>query len=168
MRQITYDDYQPKHQKFPIALALDNVSTYENVGAIFRIADTLGVKNIALCGTTPTPPHKLISRTARGAERHTTFAYFENTLAAISEFRTQGYTILALEITDDSRDVKTVNFKDLGKILLIAGAENGGIEQAVLEAVDSAVHIPTVGFCLSMNVATSVAVAVYEITRQLA
>ena len=40
-------------------------------------------------------------------------------------------------------------------------------EYLTANAVDFAVHIPSFGICLSMNVATSVAVAAYEITGQL-
>jgi tRNA G18 (ribose-2'-O)-methylase SpoU len=167
MRPITYEDYQLVHRTFPIALALDNVETHQNVGAIFRIADTLGVESLALCGETPKPPHKQLSRAARGSERHVAHAYFETTLAAIADYRSRGYKILALEITDESQDIKTLIVNNLGKVLLIAGSESKGIDQAVLDAVDGAVHIPTVGFCLSMNVATSVGIAVYEMTRQL-
>jgi tRNA G18 (ribose-2'-O)-methylase SpoU len=166
MRQITYDEYQPVRRTFPLALILDNVESHHNVGAIFRIADTLGAESLALCGNTPKPQHKLVSRSARGAERHVGYACFETTLAAIQDYRSRGYTILALEITNTSQDIKTLIIKDLGKVALVAGSESHGIAQVVLDVVDGAVHIPTLGFCLSMNVSTSVAVAVYELTRQ--
>ena len=166
MKQLTYDDYKPTAPKCPIWLLLDDVATPRNVGSIFRIADTLGVEGLAICGDSPMPPHKLLSRTARGAERHVPSAYFADAVAAIRSFRERGFTIVALEITTESRDLKTVNFTDMAKILLVAGAEDYGISQAVLNEVDMAIHIPTAGFCLSMNVANSIAIAVYEITRQ--
>ena len=36
-------------------LVLDNIRSVANVGSIFRTADCLGVLNIILVGTTPTP-----------------------------------------------------------------------------------------------------------------
>lgn len=167
MRPLTYTDYKPTAQKLPVWVLLDNVETPRNVGIVFRIADTLGVEGLVLCGKAPNPNHKLLSRTAKGAERHVPSTYFDDALTAIADFRNKGYTIVALEITDQSVNVKTADFRKMDKILLIAGSESAGISQDVLNAVDIAVHIPTAGFCLSMNVSVSIAIAVYEIARQL-
>ncbi len=166
MRPLTYTDYEPTASKLPVWVLLDNVETPRNVGIVFRIADTLGIEGLVLCGVAPDPNHKLLSRTAKGAERHVPSTYYEDAQMAITEFRNKGYTIVALEITNQSVDVKTVNFKEMDKILLIAGSESAGISQAVLNEVDRAVHIPTAGFCLSMNVSVSIAIAIYEIRRQ--
>ncbi len=167
MQQLTYDSYTPQAAKLPLWVLLDDVETPRNAGIIFRIADTMGIEGLVLCGITPNPSHKLLTRTAKGADRHVPSIYFAAATEAIQAYRNDGYTIVALEITDQSVDVKTVDFPKLGKILLIAGAENKGISQAVLDMVDLAVHIPTAGLCLSMNVAVSVAIAVYEIRRQI-
>ena len=166
MKALTYEDYKPTAAKLPIWVLLDNVETPRNVGIIFRIADTLGIEGLVLCGVAPNPNHKLLSRTAKGAERHVPSTYFEDAKTAIADFRNKGYTIVALEITDQSVDLKTVDFPKMDKILLIAGSESSGISQDVLNEVDIAIHIPTAGFCLSMNVSVSIALAVYEIRRQ--
>jgi tRNA G18 (ribose-2'-O)-methylase SpoU len=167
MQQLTYKDYTPQATKLPVWVMLDDVETPRNAGIVFRIADTMGIEGLVLCGITPNPTHKLLTRTAKGADRHVPSVYFEDATAGIEAFRNNGYTIVALEITNQSQDVKTVDFTKLGKILLIAGAENKGISQDVLDIVDLAVHIPTAGLCLSMNVAVSIAIAVYEIRRQI-
>ena len=95
------------------------------------------------------------------------FTYFGDALSTIEQLKNDGYTIIALEITDESRSIRDVDFKKMEKIVLIAGAEKGGVSQKLLDVVDFSVHIPSFGICLSMNVATSVAVAAYEITGQL-
>ena len=166
MQQITYPDYKPTAPKLPLWILLDDVETPRNAGIIFRLADTLGVEGLVLCGKTPLMEHRLLSRTARGADRHVPSKHIAEAEDAIEDFRNKGYTIIALEITNKSVDVKTVDFTKLDKILLIAGSESKGISQKILDKVDLAVHIPTAGYCLSMNVAMSVAIAVYEISRQ--
>ena len=166
MQPLTYTDYKPTATKLPVWVLLDNVETPRNVGIIFRIADTLGIEGLVLCGVAPNPNHKLLSRTAKGAERHVPSTYFEDAKTAIADFRNKGFTIVALEITNQSVDLKTVDFPKMDKILLIAGSESSGISQDVLNQVDIAIHIPTAGFCLSMNVSVSIALAVYEIRRQ--
>ena len=167
MQQLTYTDYTPTAPKLPLWVLLDDIETPRNAGIIFRIADTLGIEGLVLSGKTPSLQHKLLSRTAKGAERHVASLHFIEAIEAIQSFRDKGYTIVALEITDESLDFRKVDFKQKGKILLIAGSESKGISQNILDLVDFAVHIPTAGFCLSMNVAVSVALAAYEISRQL-
>ncbi len=166
MQQITYKDYKATAPKLPLWILLDDIETPRNAGLIFRLADTLGVEGLVLSGKTPSMQHRLIGRTAKGADRHVPSSYFAEATEAIQDFRDRGYTILALEIADKSVDVKTLDFTKLDKILLIAGSESKGIAQAILDKVDGAVHIPTAGYCLSMNVAMSIAIAVYEISRQ--
>ena len=166
MKALTYEDYKPTAAKLPIWVLLDNVETPRNVGITFRIADTMGIEGLVLCGVAPNPNHKLLSRTAKGAERHVPSVYFDDAKTAIADFRQKGFTIVALEIADESVDLKTVDFSKMDKILLIAGSESSGISRDVLNEVDIAIHIPTAGFCLSMNVSVSIAIAVYEIRRQ--
>jgi tRNA G18 (ribose-2'-O)-methylase SpoU len=167
MKQLEYGDYQPTKTQFPLTILLDSITSPENVGAIFRIADTFGVERLAICGTSHAPPHKRIHIGGRGSEKVVPFTYFADALTAIAQFRNEGYTIAALEITDESRSIRSVDFKKMEKVVLIAGSEKGGVAQQLLDVVDFAVHIPSFGICLSMNVATSVAVAAYEITGQL-
>jgi tRNA G18 (ribose-2'-O)-methylase SpoU len=166
MKQLAYSDYTPTTTRFPIVILLDNITTPQNVGAIFRIADTFGIEQLAICEATPAPPHKRINSGGRGTEKTVPFTYFDDALTAIAHYKGAGYTIVALEITDESLSIRAVDFKKLGKIVLIAGAEETGVAQKLLDAADFSVHIPSVGICLSMNVATSVAVAAYEMTGQ--
>ncbi len=166
MKQLEYADYAPTKRQFPLTILLDNITTPQNVGALFRIADTFGIEQLAICGTTPVPPHKRINSGGRGTEKSVPFVYFADALDAVLHFKNAGYTVIALEITDESRPIRSIDFKKLEKIVLIAGSEETGVAQSLLDAADFAVHIPSFGICLSMNVATSVAVAAYEITGQ--
>jgi tRNA G18 (ribose-2'-O)-methylase SpoU len=167
MKQLDYSDYTPTKTQFPLIVLLDNIKSPENVGAIFRIADTFGIERLAICGTSPAPPQKRIHIGGRGSEKIVPFTYFGDALSAIEQLKNDGYTVIALEITDESRSIRDVDFKGMKKIVLIAGSEKDGVAQKLLDIVDFSVHIPSFGICLSMNVATSVAVAAYEITRQL-
>ena len=167
VRQIIYTEYRPAFTKIPVAIIADNISTHLNIGSVFRIADTFGATEVVLCGKTPAPPHKLISRTARGAERHVPFRYFDKTNIAIQSLKTEGYRILALEITNTSVDVRHYAFMSHEKIAFVVGSEEKGIAQEVLSQADDCLHIASVGYCLSMNVATALAVAMYEAASQM-
>jgi 23S rRNA (guanosine2251-2'-O)-methyltransferase len=166
--------YQLKHEhhpdrpilKLPVALVLDNLSDNLNVGSIFRLADALGVEKMWLCGETPSPPHKVINRTSRGAHHHVDFEHVETTVQCLDRLRADGYTIALLEIMNTSKDLRTIDFRALGKVALVVGREFTGITEEVLGCGDLAVHIPMLGRVHSLNVATSAAIALYELVRQ--
>jgi tRNA G18 (ribose-2'-O)-methylase SpoU len=166
IKQLTYNEYERPIKKWPLSILLDNIASPENVGMIMRLADTLGAAEVILTGSTPTPPHRNIRRTAKGAYRYTTWRYFDTTHEAFIALKNEGYTSLALEITNNSKDIQSIDYQQFTKILLIVGAEDGGIDQSILQQVDHVIHIPTQGYCLSMNVATACAIAVYEILRK--
>ena len=166
IRQLAYAEHIHQQTSFPIVVLLDNVRGPNNVGGIFRIADALGVSFVALCGATPAPPNKLLRKVARGAELHTPSQYYPDANEAIELYKAEKYTLIALEIATTSNDIKTLDYTQLEKIVLIAGGEKMGVSTKILEQADLIIHIPMLGHGLSMNVANSVAIAVYEITKQ--
>lgn len=144
-----------------VVLVLDNVRSLYNVGAIFRLADGLGIDQIMLCGITPEPPRAEIHKTALGAEAHVKWRYFGSTADCVSTLKTNLYQIVALEITNESEPLQT--FKPHFPLALIVGHERDGISDKLLRDVDSRVHIPMLGHANSLNVATAVAIACWHI-----
>ena len=74
MRKLSNDELLRKSpeefkeaKKTPLVLILDNVRSLNNVGAVFRTADSFLLEAVYLCGITGTPPHKDIQKTALGA-----------------------------------------------------------------------------------------------------
>lgn len=84
----------PKH---PIVVVLDNVRSLNNVGSFFRTCDAFAIERIVLCGITATPPSKEIHKTALGAELTVPWSYQKQTTDALTQLRTEGYTLLAIE-----------------------------------------------------------------------
>ena len=85
-----------------IAVVLDNVRSAYNVGSVFRSADAFHVDRIALCGICALPPSAEIHKTALGAEDVVPWAHYAETLDAIAALRSEGYTIVAVEQTENS------------------------------------------------------------------
>ena len=166
IRQLQYTERPPVQRTFSLAVLLDAVRGPNNVGGVFRLADALGLESVALCGATPVPPNKLLRKAARGAERHVPFQYYATALDGAEGYRRQGFTVVALEITNTSRDLAEVDFTVFSKILLVAGGEKMGVSAPVLQSADLVVHIPMYGMGLSMNVANATAIILYEIVRQ--
>lgn len=44
--QLKHNENKKKQIKFPIVLVLDNVTSKENIGGIFRLSDAFGVEKV--------------------------------------------------------------------------------------------------------------------------
>lgn len=154
-----------------MALALHNIRSAYNVGAIFRTADAVGVSKIYLCGYTPTPidrfgrARKDVAKAALGAEKTVTWESVADVHDLISKLKKEKYTILALEQAESS-----VNYKEAklsSKNLLILGEEVKGIEKDILKKCDQILEIPMRGKKESLNVSVAAGVALFGLTDKL-
>ena len=139
-----------------------------NVGALFRIADALGVEHLHLSGSSPVPPDPKIRKTSRSAERHVDWSYAADPLETVAALKAQGWRIVSLELSTRSVPLHQLDVASGDRICLVVGAESTGVCQALLDASDATVHIPMRGHNSSMNVANACAIATYEIARRLA
>lgn len=151
-------------EKNRIIVVLDNVRSLNNVGSIFRTADSFLIEAVYLCGVTGVPPHKDIEKTALGATQTVSWKYFKTTGEAIAELRKQDYFIAAVEQAKDS--VMLNGFQKPAKPLaLIAGNEVYGVEQEAIDQSDACIEIPQFGTKHSLNVAVSVGIVLWEMLR---
>ena len=152
----------------PLRLLAPDVGIAANVGALFRLADALGVEHLHLAGGSPVPPDPRIRRTARSAERHVAWSYAADPMATVAALKGEGWRIVSLELSTRSVPVDTLPVAPDDRICLVLGAEDAGVGQDLLDASDATVHIPMRGHNSSMNVAAACAIAAYEIARRLA
>ena len=127
----------------------------------------MGVEKLYLTGTTQTPPKYKIRKAARSADKHIPYDYEESALDVIEQLKANGYTIVALEITARSEDIRDFKLTKQEKTCLLIGSENLGISADLLGLSDHHVHIPMYGKNSSMNVITSCAIAVHELIQHL-
>ncbi len=164
--QLTHyeNKFTPKNN--PIVIVCDSVSNPYNIGGIFRAADAFGVQEVIFCGTEFTAKRK-IAKTARATQKvvqHQVAAHAQNVIITLKE---QGYCIIALEITTKSKPIETYNFKGKLPVVLLIGAENFGITEALLQLADATLHITMYGNNSSMNVMQATSIALFEITKQI-
>ena len=152
----------------PLRLLAHDMDIALNVGALFRLADALGVAHLHLSGASPVPPDAKIRKTSRSAERHVAWSYEADPLATVAALKAQGWRIVSLELSTQSVDLRELPVAAGDRICLVVGAENTGVCQALLDASDTTVHIPMRGHNSSMNVANACAIATYEIARRIA
>ncbi|MBL1322079.1 MAG: hypothetical protein COA63_013620 [Methylophaga sp.] len=165
--QLTHSDFQPQKSKYSICLLLNDFASPANVGSIFRIADAFAIEKIYLTGSSPIPPNRKMMRTSRATEKFVLYEYKENAEAVVNKLKLQGYSIISLEITSSSTNIRQLALSKENKVCLILGSENEGIKPQLLTLSDETVHISMLGENSSINVASACAIAVFEITNQI-
>jgi len=150
-------------QRNELYFVLDNLKSMYNVGAIFRTADALRVKEIFLCGITATPPRNKIYKVSMGAVDWVDWEYMKNTTEAIEKLKDEGAQIVALEQTDKSIDFRKAHYQK--PVAIIFGHEKKGVSSKVLKMADLVVEIPMQGMANSLNVATSAGIIGYEVLK---
>lgn len=147
-----------------ISVLLNNIRSLHNVGSIFRTSDGAGINHIYLCGYTPYPPRKEISKTALRADENISWSYHLNAPELIQKLKTEATEIIALELTEKSLDYR--KYQPTKDICLILGHERNGVEPELLQLADKVIKLPMRGEKESLNVSVAFGVVAYELTRK--
>lgn len=157
-----------------VVIAHDIRSTH-NVGALLRTCEGLGINHLYFTGYTPYPRqqedtrlphianklHAQIQKTALGAEMSQAWSHSENIRELITQLKSDGYEIAALE--QDSKSVPLPSYRPPDKIALLLGREVEGIEPEVLALTDTTLEIPMRGTKESFNVVQATAMTLYHL-----
>ena len=152
----------PKH---PICVLVHNVRSIYNVGSIFRTSDAALIERIYLSGISGTPENRGLHKTALGAQDTVSWEYVPDPVALVDELKREGYTIAALEITDEPTATVDID-RDAFPLCLIVGNEFEGVDDALLRCADLAMEIPQFGAKQSLNVAVAYGIAIFDIVRR--
>lgn len=158
-----------------ITLIAHNIRSTHNVGSLLRSSDGFGIERVIFTGYTPYPqqhndtrlPHiyrKLtaaIAKTALGAEKTVSNNYEDDITATLQNLKAQGYTIVALEQSNDS--VVLTTYQPPQKIALLIGEEVHGITPELLALCDTTIEIPMYGGKESFNVSVATGIALFRL-----
>lgn len=167
MEQLTHTEVSNPQKTFPIAVIADELRTPQNVGMCLRVCEAFGIDTFYQNEQSPNIDNRLVQRTARNAEKRVAIKTYKNLLHQLQRLKEEGYLLLALEITDKSKDLSRFVFSNDTKIALVIGSERFGITPEALDICKESVHIQMFGQNSSMNVVNSLSVCLYEITKQL-
>lgn len=150
--------------KLPLRVMADNVRSMHNIGSLFRTSDAFRVEQIILAGISGTPPHPELAKTALGAEESVDWMHVEDALEEALRLKEKGWTVCVLEQTHNS-----VSLQDFtpgatqNKLLLVIGNEVHGVDQRIVDIADVVLEIPQEGTKHSLNVASSAAIALFQL-----
>ena len=131
-------------------LVLDKLRSPYNVGAVFRSADSFGIKKIILIEETASPDHPHARRTSRGCTDTVEWQYMSED-EAVSYLSSCNMPVLALELGGEN--INTYKFPTNGVAIL--GNEEFGISPALLKCCTDRITIPTAGTKGSLNVSVA-------------
>ena len=166
LERKTVEEFR-KSEKSPIVVVLDNVRSHSNIGSIFRTADAFLTRAVYLCGITATPPHREIQKTALGATESVEWKYYPSTNDAIQELKEAGYLIIGVEQTEGSIELQNMQVEEGKLYALVFGNEVNGVDQEILNLCDYCIEIPQFGTKHSFNIAISVGIVLWEVSRGL-
>ncbi len=155
----TYSDL-----RLPVSILLDNVRSMYNVGSFFRTADGAGIERLLLSGITARPPKSAISKTALGADERVAWQSVDDVIATVTNLRSQGYEIAAIETSDRAVDI--FDWQPRFPVCVLFGHEVDGLSAALLNACDTHVRLPMLGLKHSLNVSCAGAIVMYELLRK--
>lgn len=144
-------------------LIANDIRSLENVGALFRTCDSLGVAKLWLTGYTAAPPDPRIAKVALGADKSVEFEQKTAVSEVIKQLKEEGIPVYALELTEQAIDL--AKFAAPDKMALLLGTETSGIPPSLLNQCDGAVKIVQKGIKESLNVAVAAGIASWAILR---
>lgn len=147
-------------------LWLHNIRSMHNVGSAFRSADAFGINGIILSGYTPIPPRPEISKTALGADDSVSWKSFSSVDEALNVLRANNYTLIGLEQTDNSNPISDLVVNSSDKLCLIMGNEVSGVDDELLQHIETFIEIPQYGQKHSFNVSVAAGIALFALHEQ--
>jgi len=166
LNRISLEDFKTA-DKTPIVVVLDNIRSLNNVGSVFRTADSFIIEAVYLCGITAKPPHKDIQKTALGAQDAVNWLYSENTIDAVQDLKKEGYSIVAVEQAENTISLDDFYPQKNQKIALVFGNEVQGVNQDVIDISNNCIEVPQFGTKHSLNISVCVGIVLWDLIKKI-
>ena len=147
----------------PLILCIDGVQDPQNLGALARAAESLGVHAVVLPKHRTAPVSPAAIRASAGALEHLQLVKVVNLAQTLSQLAGFGLLVAGLDQGAELRCDQV----DFGQPLaLVVGSEGEGLRQLTRRRCDLLISIPMGGRVDSLNAAVAGSIALYEVARQ--
>ncbi|MEW6228461.1 MAG: 23S rRNA (guanosine(2251)-2'-O)-methyltransferase RlmB [Bacillota bacterium] len=147
----------------PLVVVLDGIEDPQNLGAIIRTCDAVGVTGVIIpkrraCGLTGAA-----ARASAGAVEYVPCARAANLAREVEKLKEKGLWVVGADASAE----RTIYDADLkGPLALVIGSEGRGISSLLAKKCDFLVRIPARGRVPSLNASVAAAVILFEVLRQ--
>ena len=147
-------------------IMLDNVHSSQNLSAIIRSCDAVGVLDIYY-STKENESLRIHITITQGAHRwtHRYRMNDEDKVAFLKEKKSKGFQVVITHLEERAVSFREIDYTK--PTLLVMGNEKEGVSPEVIEMADSVIIIPMQGMVQSLNVSVATALILYEAQRQL-
>lgn len=159
--QPTEEDLK-KIKRNPIYIIVDNVLDTYNIGAIFRLADSVAAEKVYLCGKTETPPYHRIQKASVGTWQWVPWQYVKTAKEAVLKLKMQNEKCKIVAIEQHKKSVPYTKIDYTFPLAFILGHESEGVSKEALGMADYIAEIPMFGVNKSLNVMVSLAIVLYK------
>ncbi len=148
----------------PLLVALDGVTDPRNLGAIVRSAAAFGAHGVIVPGRRSAGMTASAWKTSAGAAARLPVAQAVNLTRTLRELAAEGLVVVGLD------GHGSLDLDDLAvatdPLVLVVGAEGGGLSRLVGEACDLRVSIPIAGAVESLNAGVATGIVLAEVARR--
>lgn len=148
-----------KRGEKPFLLLLDLLKDPQNVGALMRVADAVGVHGIILQERRAVAVTPSVVAASSGAVEHLQVAQVTNLVQSMRYLKENDVWMVGMDI---GPNVPPYDKTDLDMAIgLVMGSEGDGLRRLVRDTCDLLVTLPMRGQVASLNVATAGSIALY-------
>ena len=149
-------------QKGKKYIALDGVQNPDNLGAIIRTAEALGIDGIVISGGCDIYNPKAL-RASMGSIFRMPVLSADNLSERIEECKALGICTFASVVSGNAEDISKTDFSD--GALVVIGNEGNGVSVETQNACDRKVTIVMKGRAESLNAAQASSIIMWEMTK---
>jgi 23S rRNA (guanosine2251-2'-O)-methyltransferase len=145
-------------------LALDEIQDPQNLGALCRTAECVGVSGVVICERRAAEVTPAVCRASAGAVEHLRIARARNLTDFLVAAKRSGCWCYGAAIDDAAVDYDEPDYS--GAVVLVLGAEGKGLRPRVASSCDALVMLPLRGRVGSLNVSAAGAALLYRMLQQ--
>lgn len=145
--------------RFPLEIAIENISRDFNMGTIVRTANALNIHKIHVVGR-----KQWNKRGAMMTDVYMNIQYHESVELFVEAMKKDSRDIIAIDIIPGAIALSQAELPMHG--VLVFGSEKEGVSTALQEAAKAVVHIEQFGSTRSVNVGVAAGIVMYEWVRR--
>ncbi|MFP9118981.1 TrmH family RNA methyltransferase [Flavobacterium sp. RNTU_13] len=144
-------------------VAIEDVYQLHNTSAVLRTCEVFGVQELHV--VEEKYGKKIDKEIALGAQKWVDVDRYNTTTECINQLKSRGYKIIATSPHAEAADLDDFDITERAAIFF--GTEKKGLTQEVLDQADGFIKIPMLGFTESLNISSSAAIIIQNISQRL-
>jgi len=148
----------------PLILALDEIQDPQNLGALCRTAECVGVTGVVLCERRAAAVTPAVCRASAGAVEHLRVARVRNLADFLAGAKRGDCWCYGAAISENAVRYDAPDYR--GRVVVVLGAEGRGLRPRVAASCDQLVMLPLRGHTGSLNVSAAGAALLYEVLQR--